>query len=276
MRPIFVGGLMSVMRALGGLEIGAHGPGQKIGETFDGPTGSHFLGVLKSYSPELIALGMVASNASLERAIKILENNGDAAELQSLCTELTGRLSDESAARTFFVLSVREGEFYNSARLGWEKAIGRFPAVLDDVEEAAKCFALSRYPAAVFHSVQIVEVALIDLGTFINVNDPHSGWTAVSSKLVQILKKNYGDLTEFERANRPFLEQIGGTVEALKSAWRNKISHVQGRLVLISKEFSPEIAEEILMTTRAFIRRLAEGLPPKPLDPTADSLAAES
>jgi len=32
--------------------------------------------------------------------------------------------------------------------------------------------------------------------------------------------------------------------------------------VLISKEFSPEVAEEILMASRAFVRRLAEELPP--------------
>jgi hypothetical protein len=57
------------------------------------------------------------------------------------------------------------------------------------------------------------------------------------------------------------LEQIQGTVEGLKNAWRNKISHVQGKLTLMSVEFSPEIAEEILLATRAFMRRLAEDLP---------------
>jgi hypothetical protein len=277
MRLFFVGGILSVMRALGGLEIGLSGNKEKkVHGSMESSARVHFLGVLKSYSDDLMALGMSASHASLERIVNIIENDGEASELQMLCTEITGRLSDESGARTFFALSPREGEFYNSARAGWEKTIDRFPAVLDDVEEAAKCFALSRYPAAVFHSIQVVEVGLIELGTFINVNDPHSGWTAVSSKLVQILRKSYNDLSEFEKANRPFLEQVGGTVEALKSAWRNKISHAQGRLTLISKEFSPEIAEEILFATRSFMRRLTEGLPPKPFDPATASLAVQS
>jgi hypothetical protein len=57
-------------------------------------------------------------------------------------------------------------------------------------------------------------------------------------------------------------EQVHQTAEALKNAWRNKISHAQGRLVLMTATFSPEIAEEILFGTRAFMRRLADGLPP--------------
>jgi hypothetical protein len=76
------------------------------------------------------------------------------------------------------------------------------------------------------------------------------------------LKKRYDDRTQFEQQNFAFLEQIYGTVEALKNAWRNKIGHAQGRLILMSKEFNPDIAEEILVASRASMRRLADGLPP--------------
>jgi hypothetical protein len=63
-------------------------------------------------------------------------------------------------------------------------------------------------------------------------------------------------MTRFEKRNFAFLEQLHGTVGALKNAWRNKISHVEGRS-------QPEIAELILLASRAFMRRLAEGLPPR-------------
>jgi hypothetical protein len=53
-------------------------------------------------------------------------------------------------------------------------------------------------------------------------------------------------------------------VEALKNAWRNKISHAHGKLIVMTgEEFHPDVAEEILTATRAFMRRLAEGLPAK-------------
>jgi hypothetical protein len=52
-----------------------------------------------------------------------------------------------------------------------------------------------------------------------------------------------------------------GATEALKSAWRNKISHAQGSLTLMTEDFSPDIAEEIMIASRSFMRRLATEMP---------------
>jgi hypothetical protein len=73
---------------------------------------------------------------------------------------------------------------------------------------------LSRYAAAVFHSVQVVEVGLIALGEFIGVNDPHSGWTAVSTALDKVIAKKHQDRTALERDNFVFLEQVQGIPRA--------------------------------------------------------------
>jgi hypothetical protein len=106
-----------------------------------------------------------------------------------------------------------------------------------------------------------MEIGLIELGKFMSIPDPKSGFTAVCNELRRVLDKKYDTLTEFEKANRPFFEQIYGTTEALKNAWRNKISHAQQKLVLLTVDFTPEVAEEILFATRAFMRRLAEDMP---------------
>jgi hypothetical protein len=86
--------------------------------------------------------------------------------------------------------------------------------------------------------------------------------TAVSKSLDAIVQKPHKSRSLFEKKNFGFLEQLQGTVHGLKNAWRNKISHAQGRLALMTADFNEEIAEEILIATRAFTRRLAEGLPP--------------
>jgi hypothetical protein len=109
----------------------------------------------------------------------------------------------------------------------------------------------------------VIEAGLIELGTFIRVADPKSGWTAVANDLKKIVSKRREDLTDFEKQNFQFLEQVQGTVEALKNAWRNKVSHVQGKIILMTREFNPEIAEEILFASRSFMRGLATGLPAK-------------
>jgi hypothetical protein len=150
---------------------------------------------------------------------------------------------------------------YENPRKGWEAIINRFPNAVGDIEEMGKSFALSRYTAAVFHSVQVIEVGLIELGKFLGVNDPLSGWTSVATALKQIVDKKHPARTAFERDNFPVIEQLQGTVEALKNAWRNKVSHAHGKLVIMGADFNEEIAEEILMATRALMRRLTEDLP---------------
>lgn len=213
---------------------------------------------------DCIALELVASLATVRKFKTIISRpNSQYSEIYPLAEELQGRLVDEMESKCFWALTTREREYYERPRNGWDETIARFADLVTDVEEASKCFALSRYPAAVFHSVQIVEIGLIELGKFINVSDPQSGWTAVSGALTKIIKTDYKMLGEFEKMNRPFLEQVQGTVDGLKNAWRNKISHAHGKLILMTKDFSPDVAEEILFATRAFMRRLADGLPAK-------------
>jgi hypothetical protein len=158
-------------------------------------------------------------------------------------------------------LSIRESELYRDPRLGWGEIIKRFPDTVIDIEETSKCFALSRYAAAVFHSIQVVEVGLIELGKLIGVADPRSGWTATTNQLQRIIKKGHEARTPFEQQHFAFLEQVHGTIEALKNAWRNKVSYAQARLTLLTTDFSPDVAEEVLYATRAFMRRLADELP---------------
>jgi hypothetical protein len=219
--------------------------------------------VLESYILQLHPLGLSASCATIRRMKERFEKDGcKRSDFATMATELMGRLIDETEDKVFFSLLPREMEFYEKPQRGWETALSRFN-IHSDVEEASKCYALSRYAAAVFHSIQIVEAGLIELGTFIKVTDPKSGWTAVSKALDAIVKKPHKERSRFKKKSFAFLEQTQGTVEGLKNAWRNKISHAQGRLVLMTTDFSPEIAEEILFATRAFIRRLAEGIPSK-------------
>jgi hypothetical protein len=219
--------------------------------------------IVKKYDARLRAMGLSASAATFSKMGVLFDKAGCTwKETAKLSEEALGRLIDEVNGKQFFVLTPRESDVFSNPRRGWELSLERFPAIIDDVEEASKSFALSRYAASVFHSVQLVEHGLIELGTFLKVTDPHSGWTAVAGALQKVVNKKHQDRTSFEKKNFQFLEQMQGSVQGLKNAWRNKISHAHGRLVLMSKEFSPEIAEEILMATRAFMRRLAEELPP--------------
>jgi hypothetical protein len=179
---------------------------------------------------------------------------------QRMATMLSVTVENELSLRVFLALQHDRKQYFDSPRAGWEQVIERFPDCVSDVEEMNRCFALSRYGASVFHSIQAIEHGLIAVGDWLGVKDPTSGWTAVSNELKRIVGKKYSDRSQFEKDHFEFIEQLQGTVEALKNAWRNKISHATGR-IKIGSEFIPEVAEEILMASRSLMRRLATDLP---------------
>ena len=125
----------------------------------------------------------------------------------------------------------------------------------------SKCFALSRYAGAVFHSLLVVERGVIELGEYIEVTDPKRGWDATTRKLKSLVDAGHNTLPPKFAGKFSFLEQMNNQVQAMKSAWRNKVNHVEGRLAVMKPEFTPDIAEEIMVASRAFMRRLATEMP---------------
>ncbi len=235
-------------------------------DTFSEVTRKLYLKTFRGFRETVTELGLPCAGATVDKLIKgLTKPSCTRDDVCDLLEELRPRLIDEMKGREFFILTTQEAAYYHNPRDKWEEIIERFPSAGNDVEESWKCLACSRYTAAVFHSLQVVEIGLIELGSFIGITDPLSGWTSVAQRLKKILDTKYDQLSQFEKDNRSFLEQTQGTVEGLKNAWRNKISHAHGKLfVMMGEEFHPDVAEEILIATRAFMRRLAEGLPTPP------------
>ncbi len=221
------------------------------------------------YEQPCVDLGLTASAATIQKLRSALAKPTPLlTDVHPLTIELGGRLYDEMVSKSFLALTTSETTYYTHPHKGWEEVIATFQSSITDIEEASKCFALSRYAASVFHSLQVVEIELIELGRVIVVRDPQTGWNATTKRLKTIRETKHPDRTPFQRQHYPFLEQISATIEALKSAWRNKISHAQDRLFLLTSDFTPDVAEEILFASRSFMRRLATDAPTSP-DPDA-------
>jgi hypothetical protein len=179
-----------------------------------------------------VELELTASLATVRKIRRVLAtSNASHSGLRPLQVELQERLVDEMDSQFYWALNVSEAERFTNPRKGWAEIVERFLDCLTDVEEASRCLALSRYAAAIFHSVQVVEVGLIELGKLIGVTDPLSGWTATTNRLHSIIKKGHEARTPFERQHFAFLEQMHGTVEGLKNAWRNKSATLTANLL---------------------------------------------
>jgi len=206
------------------------------------------------------------TSVKVKRILAVLDDPQMMAILPSesipkMLTDIQVGIEDELSTKLFFQLRPERAKMFNDPTDGWAEVLDKFHEARMDVEEMHKCYALSRYAGSVFHSVQTIECALLDLGTFLEVEDLKSGWTAVSNKLEKLTKMKFQDLSDKHQKNFAFIEQMQATVVALQRAWRNKISHAHGKLTLLTSEFAPDVAEEILMATRAFMRRLAGEIP---------------
>lgn len=167
----------------------------------------------------------------------------------------------ELSCRFYIGIPQDRKDLYCESLKTWEDVVAQFPEATDDIEEMNKCFALSRYPAAVFHSLLVVEHGLVRLGQELKVTDPKEGWDASCRKLSQIVSAGHNaNNSGFDFG---FLEQLNSCVQVMKLAWRNKVNHATGRPVVMYGAVAPNVALEIITATRGFMRRLAEGMPQK-------------
>jgi hypothetical protein len=175
--------------------------------------------------------------------------------------DLRRRFEDDFRTAFFLQLTPEEAEHYSLPMKGWEMIRAKFPECMPDVEEMRKCFAVSRYPASVFHSMQVIEHGLIHLGKWLGVKDHKPGWNATTRELTRICRLDAKNRDPWETKHYGFISQMDAVAYSLMTAWRHKIDHAAGRLALLPGDFAPEIAEEIASATRGFMRRLADELP---------------
>jgi len=193
---------------------------------------------------------------------RIVQNWTEAQEnVLVMIEDIQRRMQDELSLILFFKLPADKKKYFDDPRDGWAEVIDRFPDATSDIVEMAKCFALSRFSGAAFHSLLIVEIGVIELGSYIEVTDPKRGWDSTTKKLKALVDGGHNGLPAKLSGQYAFLEQVNQCVQAMKHAWRNKVNHADGKLVVLRSDFAPDTTEEIMMASRAFMRRLATEMP---------------
>jgi hypothetical protein len=176
--------------------------------------------------------------------------------------EVQRTLHRELKSMLFMYIPPDRAQLYLNPFDGWEKVAERFKGTIADIEECSRCLACDRFGAAVFHVMLVAEVGAIEIGKLIQIQDPKPGWPSTIREMNRIvLRVKYQDLKPVEQTHRQFLGQLLPIMESMEQGWRHKISHIDNKLVLVNGEFAPEVASEIVIATRAFMRRLAVEMP---------------
>ena len=212
---------------------------------------------------DCIALGLTTSTMSIRRMMdEFAKDTCQYTAVRALAGELQGRLVDEMQSRLFLSLSMGEAEHYQGPLDGWIEVLCRFPNAMTDVEEARKCLALGRYTAAVFHIMRVTEAAVLELQCFLDTKpDAKAHFGSVLQKLEDLKQKTaFKNLPNHLKPYARFLGDVLPQLHAVKDSWRNKVSHVDGRII-IADVFTEEMALGIYGATLLLMKKLACGLP---------------
>ncbi len=229
----------------------------------DDPARQVILKNLKNLRAECARVKLEMTQTLLDEVIPFFEQEStDNTLLHEMPVHVCSDLQRELHLQFFVRIRPEQRRRFEKPFDGWKKIIQRFGMVSRDVEEMNKSFALCRYTAAIFHSLQVAELGAIELGDYIGVTDPKKGWGPTERKLRELVNAGHTALPAALSGKFDFLEQMHREIESLTLVWRHKIDHAANRLVIIpNTDFTPDIAEHIIGAMRIFMLRLTEGMP---------------
>ena len=142
-------------------------------------------------------------------------------------------------------------KYYDQPQLFDADVFKNFPSANEDIVEAGTCLAFERGKATVMHLMHVVEVGLKVLASALGAqqqNDWGSYLRGIETALAQRVKTSGA-----RSADEQFYAEAAITIDNMRRAWRNPTLHPE-------KTYSPERAEEILVSVRSFMKHLATKL----------------
>ena len=218
---------------------------------------------LHEMKAECEALGLDATTDKISHTLETWNKYGNVRGLSLSLAELGVCLQSEFKRRICFIVPRKTQELYEYPQKDWEQILAVFPEATDDVEEMNRCRAFGRDAAAVFHVLLAVEHGVIALGKFVDVPDKKPGWDATCRELEQIVTEGRNKASKNLRRHFAFLELANRDIHSMKMAWRNKVNHAAGRLVVLTSDFKPQVAEKIITACHGFMLLLATEGPNK-------------
>lgn len=165
------------------------------------------------------------------------------------------RLRDELSLHRVFVLEKEKEKFFQPKEPLFGKNFeAKFPTGAAELDEAAKCFALGRPTACVFHLMRLMECGLKSTAACLSNPPPTSGSDRNWGNILQNIKdarevKTKGNAW-INTADKEFFADAFASLDAVRVAWRNTTMHVE-------KNYTDDQAEHVLIAVKGFMTKLA-------------------
>jgi hypothetical protein len=170
--------------------------------------------------------------------------------------EIESRFGDHLLSIQMFALSEVESlAFQPGHQLLSESVAIRYPSIIFEIEESAKCLALGRATASAFHSMRAVEVMIAGFRKYLGVEDSEKpaerNWSFALRAIKNAMDVKYPSASRKSGSDGARAESIYLTLDAIKNPWRNATMHVE-------QTYQPFEAGHILQCVNVLAKGMAE------------------
>ncbi|WP_157973153.1 hypothetical protein [Blastomonas sp. UPD001] len=231
---------------------------------------------VRSFNAELLKIGARLASLSAERFIARLEQvpcHLSVGMAVHALHDIESRFADFLSDIQLFTLSAQETPYMAPAEdlLQYPEYSVVYPNASFEIEEAAKCVALGRYTAAVFHAMRMLEIGIRALAKRLAIPDPtkasEKNWAIILSVIKAKIDELWPPKTRLPHTEGAAFDDLYAHLDAVRNPWRNATMHVE-------TIYAPHEAVHIIRCTAFFMTKLAgltgeDGNPP-PTSPSDD------
>lgn len=215
------------------------------------------LPVLDALNAELMKFDCRAAMATIRRVKAHLDSGSlTYGSLIFAVNEMDGRIRDELETCYAFALTAQEAAIYDPTDTPQRvKFLQQFESAAYDLEECAKCMALGRSTAAVFHAMRILERGIAAIAACLGIPDPvrpaERNWGKMLERIDEAIKAKWPTVASRETGDGHLFESLYAMLVAIKNPWRNKAMHP-------ARKYTVEEAARIIMASASFMEELSD------------------
>ena len=170
-------------------------------------------------------------------------------------SDIHNTLSRELKQTTIYVIEAEKRKFLLPQRPLFGKEFEtRFTSAAYELDESAKCLALGRPTACVFHLMRLMEISVRAVARCLQISDPiqpaDRSWGAVLKKIRDGINAKWPTVASRASGDGAMFEDLYATLDAVKNPWRNATMHVENK-------YTDDEAEHVFAAVRGFIAKLA-------------------
>jgi hypothetical protein len=178
---------------------------------------------------ELAPLGLSAAQLQIQHVWNHVDR-WTRRQLADGLTTLRWTIEQELNDKLFLFLDKKEAELFESAEPFGSKVTSAFPSANRELQEAAKCIALDKGTASVFHSMRAVESGIRSLANEVGKTFDVQQWNVIlneiESEIGKMRRNGIPGLSKQDKDEKlQFLSRAAAQIGYFKDGWRNYVSH---------------------------------------------------